>query len=114
MFAESIESTLLIRPIKGGDSMTIRLCDCCGKQINRYSSDSGHVMYDVRHAVSFMDDNRKEKGYGMVHLDFCPMCYSYVESFLDGMLNDFPDEFNTTIQNGTKLDRRKNYEQSGS
>lgn len=94
--------------------MTVRLCDSCGKQINRYSLDSGSVMYDVRHAVSFMDDNGKEQGCGLVHLDFCSNCYTKIETFLDSMLNDFPDEFNTTIQNDTKLERRKNYERSGS
>ena len=85
--------------------MNIRICDKCGKLMDRYVGKS--KKYEIHRAgkdYGYGEDReeRKTKDYPiscyMRHLDLCDKCYSEIEKSLDIVFSTFPKNVSLELE----------------
>lgn len=70
--------------------MDIWVCDCCGKQIDRFVKSN---KYDIRKSCR----DRSDRAFYLRSLEFCDRCYLDIEALLDKKLGNIPEKVDVIL-----------------
>lgn len=73
--------------------MNIWVCDCCGKQIDRFVKST---KYDIRKSCR----DRTDRAFYLRSLSFCDRCYMDIETMLDKKLGKLPERVDVELFGG--------------
>lgn len=70
--------------------MTVWVCDCCGKQIDRFVKSN---KYDIRKSCR----DRSDMAFYLRSLEFCDRCYLEIENMLNKKLGKIPEKVDVLL-----------------